>query len=53
MANEITMTAKLKLTNGELVVPELSVIGKTINQATSSPPSIIFGRFTCEFVLIV
>jgi len=34
MANEITMTAKLKLANGELVVPEMSVIGKAIDQAT-------------------
>jgi len=34
MANEITITAKIKCTNGELVVPESGVVRLSIDQAT-------------------
>tara|TARA_Y100000310_G_scaffold18771_1_gene18429 strand:+ start:664 stop:1014 length:351 start_codon:yes stop_codon:yes gene_type:complete len=34
MANEITITAKIKATNGELVVPESGVVRQSINQTT-------------------
>ena len=46
MANEITITAKIKCTNGELIVPESGVVRLSIDQATQGYFADVIGTTT-------